>query len=92
MPGRYRIEYTVIASRLDRVITPPEATFPTAGFGATVDNIWVQDLCPDDDFNHGALPESPTVGYVVQKHSIRRISNSPAIADMRGCPPQTQLR
>lgn len=61
------IKYTVIASHLDRVVTPPEATFLTAGLGATVDNIWVQDLCPDDDFNHGALPESPTVGYVVQK-------------------------
>ncbi|WP_433731673.1 esterase/lipase family protein [Nocardia sp. CA-129566] len=61
------IRYTVIASHLDRVVTPPEATFLTAGLGATVDNIWVQDLCPDDDFNHGALPESPTVGFVVQK-------------------------
>lgn len=61
------IEYTVIASRVDRVVTPPEATFLAAGFGATVDNVWVQDLCADDDFDHGALPASPTVGYVVQK-------------------------
>lgn len=61
------VRYTVIASRLDRVVTPPEATFLTAGIGATVDNVWVQDLCPDDDFDHGALPKSPTVGYVVQK-------------------------
>ncbi|MFI6367064.1 esterase/lipase family protein [Nocardia sp. NPDC050630] len=61
------VKYTVIASHLDRVVTPPEATFLTAGIGATVDNIWVQDLCPDDEFDHGALPRSPTVGYVVQK-------------------------
>jgi triacylglycerol esterase/lipase EstA (alpha/beta hydrolase family) len=61
------IEYTIIASHLDRVVTPPETTFLTAGFGATVDNIWVQDLCPTDSFPHTNLPDSPTVAYIVQK-------------------------
>jgi triacylglycerol lipase len=61
------IEYTVIASHLDRVVTPPETTFLTAGFGATVDNVWLQDLCPTDSFPHSNLPDSPTVAYVVQK-------------------------
>lgn len=61
------IRYTVIASRTDRVVTPPEATFLRAGRDATVDNVWVQDLCPTDDFHHGILPDSPTVSYLVHR-------------------------
>ncbi|WP_327145339.1 esterase/lipase family protein [Nocardia sp. NBC_01327] len=61
------IDYTVIASRADKVSTPPEATFLTAGPDAHVDNLWVQDLCPADAFDHGTLPQSPTVGFMVQK-------------------------
>ncbi|WP_378733879.1 esterase/lipase family protein [Nocardia brasiliensis] len=61
------ITYTVIASTLDDASAPPEATFLRAGPGATVDNVWIQDLCPTDTFDHGALPQSPTVAYLVQK-------------------------
>ncbi|WP_228003115.1 esterase/lipase family protein [Nocardia australiensis] len=61
------IRYTVIASRVDRVVTPPEATFLHAGPGATVDNLWVQDLCPTDSFDHGTLPDSPAVSYLVHQ-------------------------
>ncbi|MFI6869039.1 esterase/lipase family protein [Nocardia sp. NPDC050406] len=61
------IHYTAIASRVDRVVTPPEATFLRAGRGATVENLWVQDLCPTDTFHHGILPESPAVAYYVHR-------------------------
>ncbi|MGW4536170.1 hypothetical protein ACWEOI_34950 [Nocardia sp. NPDC004340] len=61
------ITYTVIASRADQVSTPPEATFLTAGPEAPVRNIWVQDLCPADTFDHGILPRSPTVDYLVEQ-------------------------
>ncbi|NNH73086.1 alpha/beta fold hydrolase [Nocardia uniformis] len=61
------IDYTAIASRVDRVVTPPEATFLRAGRGATVDNVWVQDLCPTDTFHHGTLPDSPAVAYLVHR-------------------------
>ncbi|WP_280442987.1 lipase family alpha/beta hydrolase [Nocardia brasiliensis] len=61
------IDYTVIASTRDDASTPPEATFLQAGPGATVDNVWVQDFCPTDVFDHGTLPQSPTVGYLVER-------------------------
>ncbi|WP_194815022.1 triacylglycerol lipase [Nocardia sp. XZ_19_385] len=61
------IEYTAIATRMDHVVTPPEATFLQAGPGATVDNVWVQDVCPTDTFHHGILPDSPAVSYLVHE-------------------------
>ncbi|MFI9508921.1 esterase/lipase family protein [Nocardia sp. NPDC052566] len=61
------IAYTVVATRLDKASTPPEATFLQAGPGATVDNIWVHDVCPTDTFDHGPLPQSPTIAYLVQR-------------------------
>ncbi|MGW0249922.1 esterase/lipase family protein [Nocardia goodfellowii] len=61
------IAYTAIATRVDRVVTPPEATFLRAGPGATVDNVWVQDVCPTDTFRHGILPDSPAVSYLVHQ-------------------------
>lgn len=59
------VRYTVIASRTDATATPPESTFLTAGPGATVDNIWLQDVDPTDATEHGDLPSSPTVGRIV---------------------------
>ncbi|MFD6158724.1 esterase/lipase family protein [Nocardia sp. NPDC060256] len=61
------ISYTVIASTHDDASTPPEATFLKAGPGATVDNVWVQDFCATDTFEHGVLPQSPTVAYIIKK-------------------------
>ncbi|MFI6170195.1 esterase/lipase family protein [Nocardia sp. NPDC051052] len=61
------IAYTVIASTLDDASTPPDATFLRAGPGATVDNVWVQDFCSTDTFEHGVLPQSPTVAYLIKK-------------------------
>ncbi|MET4610097.1 triacylglycerol lipase [Rhodococcus sp. PvR044] len=64
MPG---IDYTVVASRNDSISTPPEATFLAAGPGATVENLWIQDLCAADHSDHIALATSPTAGYIVRK-------------------------
>lgn len=61
------IHYTAIATRVDHVVTPPEATFLRAGHGSTVDNMWVQDVCPTDSFHHGILPDSPAVAFLVHQ-------------------------
>lgn len=57
MPG---VNYTVIGSRYDKTTTPYEATFLTAGPGATVDNIVLQDGCERDMSGHG-MTYSPRV-------------------------------
>lgn len=74
------IHYTAIASRVDRVVTPPEATFLRAGHDATVENLWVQDLCPTDVFYHGILPESPAVSYLVHRALGLDYSDNPCPA------------
>ncbi|MFG1791845.1 esterase/lipase family protein [Nocardia sp. NPDC049149] len=61
------VDYTVIASTQDDASVPPEATFLAAGPGATVHNVWVQDLCPTDTFKHDTLPQSPTVAYIIEQ-------------------------
>ncbi|WP_024801909.1 triacylglycerol lipase [Nocardia sp. BMG51109] len=60
------VRYTVVASRFDEISTPPEATFLQAGPGALVNNIWVQNVCAADTFDHGRLLRSPTVIQIVQ--------------------------
>jgi triacylglycerol lipase len=57
VPG---IDYTVIGTRYDTTSTPYEATFLTAGPGATVDNITLQDGCEIDRSPHG-MTASPRV-------------------------------
>lgn len=64
VPG---VHYTVVASRVDDASQPPEVTFLRPGPGATVDNVWVQDLCPADAYRHADVPRSPTVAYIVQR-------------------------
>lgn len=61
------IRYTIIASTYDDASTPPAATFLTAGPGATVDNVWVQDVDPSDTFGHADLPKSPAVAAIIEK-------------------------
>lgn len=60
------IDYTVVASRDDRVSTPPAATFLTAGPGATVRNVWVQDGCQSRRVDHAALTTDPRAVHIVQ--------------------------
>jgi triacylglycerol esterase/lipase EstA (alpha/beta hydrolase family) len=60
------IDYTVIASRMDQVTTPPESTFLRPGPGAAVDNVWVQSACAADTSGHSEPPESPAVVDIVE--------------------------
>ncbi|MCD9873187.1 esterase/lipase family protein [Streptomyces guryensis] len=46
------VHYTVIATRYDEVVTPYYHQFLTAGPGAKVDNITLQDICPQDKSEH----------------------------------------
>jgi triacylglycerol esterase/lipase EstA (alpha/beta hydrolase family) len=61
------VDYTVIASRVDDVTTPPESTFLRPGPRAVVDNVWVQAVCASDTAEHAELPRSPTVIRIVQR-------------------------
>lgn len=58
MPG---IDYTIIGSKMDEVVTPYQSTFLTAGPGATVNNVTLQDGCAIDLSDHIQLPSSPRV-------------------------------
>ncbi|MDF0529117.1 alpha/beta fold hydrolase [Tsukamurella sp. 8F] len=53
------ISYTVLATRYDEVSTPYDRTFLTAGPGATVDNVTIQDGCPQDLSEHLSVDYSP---------------------------------
>ncbi|MFC4858624.1 esterase/lipase family protein [Actinophytocola glycyrrhizae] len=62
VPG---VSYVVIATRYDEVTTPYRSTFLTAGPGATVKNITLQDGCPIDLSDHLSMTYSwRAVGYV----------------------------
>ena len=64
VPG---VDYTVIATRSDTVSTPPENTFLTAGPGASVDNVWVQDGCPQNTATHMELTSDPRAVWMIQR-------------------------
>ncbi|MFF0489566.1 esterase/lipase family protein [Nocardia sp. NPDC004068] len=70
------IRYTVIATRVDQVTTPPESAFLRPGPASRVENLWVQSFCPADTSGHGSLPRSPTVIRLV-KHAL-----DPAFGDL----------
>ncbi|MDJ0392781.1 alpha/beta fold hydrolase [Rhodococcus sp. G-MC3] len=62
MPG---VDYTVIATRDDNVVTPPERTFLDDGGNGQVTNQWVQDLCPANQSSHMGLTSDPDVAYMI---------------------------
>ncbi|MGB6181564.1 MAG: alpha/beta fold hydrolase [Rhodococcus sp. (in: high G+C Gram-positive bacteria)] len=64
VPG---VDYTVIATRADTVSTPPENTFLAAGPGASVDNVWVQDGCPQNTASHMQLTSDPRAMWMIQR-------------------------
>lgn len=64
VPG---VSYTVIATRYDEVTTPYTSTFLTAGPGATVHNITLQDGCDADYSDHPSMPYSPRAVFYVRQ-------------------------
>ncbi|GAA1907118.1 esterase/lipase family protein [Williamsia serinedens] len=64
LPG---IDYTIIRTKYDEVTTPSESTFLTAGPGATVKNITLQDGCPIDFSDHVSMSYSPRAITLVQQ-------------------------
>ncbi|MCM6776389.1 lipase family protein [Nocardia sp. CDC159] len=62
VPG---VEYTVIATQYDETSSPYYATYLTAGPGATVHNILLQDGCPIDVSTHNDMGYSPRVTSIV---------------------------
>jgi triacylglycerol esterase/lipase EstA (alpha/beta hydrolase family) len=62
VPG---VDYVSIATRYDEVTTPYRSTFLTAGPGATVTNITLQDGCPIDLSDHLSMTYSwRAIGFV----------------------------
>ena len=60
VPG---IEYTVIASRYDVIVTPIETTFVDE---PGVTNLVVQDVCPSDPVGHGGLAFDSGVVHMIR--------------------------
>ncbi|WP_435227162.1 lipase family alpha/beta hydrolase [Streptomyces sp. Tue6028] len=56
VPG---VDYTVVATRFDEVVTPYTNAYLTAGPGASVRNIEVQDTCLLDGTDHLEAPYDP---------------------------------
>ncbi|WP_432946748.1 esterase/lipase family protein [Kribbella sp. CA-253562] len=56
------VKYTVIASRLDALVTPHETSFIRE---PGVKNLFVQDVCPLDPVGHVGLAFDPTVAQLV---------------------------
>lgn len=55
VPG---VAYTVVVTKYDEVATPPTSTFLTAGPGATVSNVVLQNGCPIDLSDHLSMLHS----------------------------------
>lgn len=49
------VKYTVVATTEDQISTPPESTFLKAGPDSEVNNVWVQDACPESNVSHAQL-------------------------------------
>lgn len=64
MPG---VNYSVIASQNDTVVTPPVGSFLAPAPGSSVRNEWVQDACPGAAVSHAGLLDDPRVTYLVQR-------------------------
>ncbi|MEU1984812.1 alpha/beta fold hydrolase [Nocardia sp. NPDC019395] len=62
VPG---VNYTVVGSRYDEITTPYDSTFLTAGPGATVRNLTIQDGCEQDLSDHLTMMYSPRVLSII---------------------------
>lgn len=63
VPG---VTYTTIVSRYDEVVTPYQNQYLTAGPGANVMNITLQDVCANDASEHLAVAYDPVVMRLVR--------------------------
>lgn len=63
MPG---VNYTVVATRYDEVVTPPALTFLRSQELAPVNNVWVQDGCDLNTVSHANLARDPRTLFLVQ--------------------------
>lgn len=61
------VQYTIVATKNDRVSTPPSKTFLTAGPGAIVHNIFVQDVNPESKVGHKELSKDFDVVKIVEE-------------------------
>jgi triacylglycerol esterase/lipase EstA (alpha/beta hydrolase family) len=75
------VSYTQIVSRNDEVVTPYTNQFLTAGPGATVHNILLQNVCPLDQGEH--------LSVVYDQIALREMLNAldPAHAQAPACVP-----
>lgn len=73
------VDYTVITTRYDEVVTPYHHQFLTAGPGATVRNILLQEVCPQD------LSEHVSIAY--DSNALQLVGNAldPAHAQPVSC-------
>ena len=83
VPG---VDYTVIGTKYDEVVTPYRSTFLTAGPGATVRNITVQDGCAIDLSDHLSITHSPRVIDITKRAlkangsgTLRCLPNAPVL-------------
>ncbi|NUP23366.1 MAG: alpha/beta fold hydrolase [Streptomyces sp.] len=60
------VRYTVIATRFDEFATPYTNNFLTPGPGATVRNILIQDICPQDISEHLSLAYDTNAAQLVR--------------------------
>ncbi|MER6073718.1 alpha/beta fold hydrolase [Streptomyces sp. NPDC001817] len=60
------VDYTVIATRFDEVVTPYTHQFLTAGPGATVKNITIQDICRADASEHLSIAYDSNAAQLVR--------------------------
>ena len=73
------VSYTVITTKLDEVVTPYTNQFLTAGPGASVKNILIQNVCPQD------FSEHVSIAYDANAAQLVRNALDPAHAQPVGC-------
>lgn len=59
------IRYVAVGTRDDNIVTPPERTFLTAGPGASVRNVWVQDGCASVNVDHMGMTKDARAVWIV---------------------------
>jgi triacylglycerol esterase/lipase EstA (alpha/beta hydrolase family) len=78
-PSTGEIDYTVISTRNDEIVTPYESQ-ALAGPASVVTNVVVQDKCPADQVDHIALPYDPVALQWVENALDRPGPADPAFA------------